>query len=466
VKSFKLAVLSGIMVVLLYAPAVSVAAETVDVSGQIEIGNSATLSEIYKQAIEHDPKLRASILETQAQIEIKKQSRAAFLPTVSLKVNRTETQQNINSSDNTVFAVSSTRFPTNELTVSLRQPVFHYDSWVGYDQASDNIRKSEVELSAARQDMIIRVIDAYMAVLLGQDDLQRAQAEAGAVESSLRLVKARRSSGQATLADLLEAKARFGSVQAMVIEAKEALANSLNRLQAVSGQRIKRVASLKKGQLLPHPEPWDAEAWEHAAEADNLKVQVQVLVVDVANKEVSRQRAGHYPTIDLVGRYNYRDTKGTLFGGGSKVGTTDVLLEMSVPIFEGGRVYYKTREAEIRHQQAQEDLEELRRSAKQKARSAFSALVSGLARIEALKQAIEAQESVVRLRKQGLRSGLNTNLKVLDAMRDLFFVRRDYAKARYEYLKNTMLLKQASGRLSDEDIAAVNSILGFKRTDS
>jgi len=426
----------------------------------------ADLSTIFRDALKNDPELRSSVLETEAQEDIRKQARAGFLPTMSLKASRTETYQNITSSDNVVFAAGKTHFPTNDVTLTLRQPVFHYDALISYRQSETNVKKSQIERAASRQDMIIRVVDAYLTVLFSQDDVTRARAEKSAVEHNLKFVEAKQRAGQASRADVLEARARYGAVQALMVETQDALARSLDGLQMISGHPVVKIASLDATHTLPRPDPEDVGEWVDAAGTDNLKVQAQKMAVDVAEKEVARLQAGHYPTVDLVGRYNYKDTKGTLFGGGSKVGTADVLVELNVPILEGGRVVYKVREAEVRYQQAKQHLEKLRRDAKREARSSFSSAVSGLSKMDALRMAVEAQEGVLQVKQQGMLSGLNTSLEVLDVQRNLFFARREYAKARYDYLKYNLHLKKSVGRLSDSDIETLNHLLHHNGSDS
>jgi len=421
---------------------------------------AADFFSIYQSAVTHDPDLQYAHIETLASDEVRKQAFANFLPSASFKASRSQTFQKITSSDNTVFAVGNTNFGTKELTVSLSQPIFHFDSFIGYGQAKERMRKADAELSAARQDMMVRMLDAYLKALFTRDDQVRALREKDAVESEVRLIRARHISGQASNIELKEAEAQMGTVKSLVVEANNALENSLDNLKILAGIPVDNIGALQGDILTMRPEPMDLNKWVKAASEQNFHVQAKKVEVEIAEDEISRQRAGHYPTLDLVGSYNFKDTKGTLFGGGSKVQTGIVGVELNIPLSSGGRVSAKTREALLRSQQAQQELEKTRRQAVRDARKAFTGVESSGAKLVALKQSVVAQEAVVHAREKGVRSGLNTSTGVLNARKKLFIIHRDYAQSRYNYLKNLIRLKRAAGILSEKDMQAVSALFG------
>jgi len=181
--------------------------------------------------------------------------------------------------------------------------------------------------------------------------------------------------------------------------------------------------------------------------------------VIVARQEVERQRAGHFPSVNLLLTRNRRDQGGTLFGGGSNVETTDLMVRLTVPIFEGGLVLAVTQEAQFRYQKSQEELEQETRSVDRVTRAAYDATLSGVGLVRALGESVVAQEGALAAKEQGYRSGLFTLLPVLDAQRDLYLVKRDYYQTRYEYLVNRLRLKQAAGTLAETDLVSVGAAL-------
>src|SRR6185503_5514008 len=179
----------------------------------------------------------------------------------------------------------------------------------------------------------------------------------------------------------------------------------------------------------------------------------------VARQEVERQRAGHWPSVNLLLNHNRRDAGSTLFGGGSNVETTDLTLRLSVPLFEGGLTSAVTQEAAYRFQKAQEEQEQERRAVERATRAAYDGTLSGASLVRALRQSVASQESALAAKDLSFRSGLLTLLPVLDAQRDLYLAKRDYAQSRYDYLLNRLKLKQAAGTLSEADLVAIGAAL-------
>ena len=222
---------------------------------------------------------------------------------------------------------------------------------------------------------------------------------------------------------------------------------------------IEGLRPLKADIPLVRPDPARVEAWLTTAENQNLRLESRRQGVVVASQEVDRQRAGHIPTINLVGTNNYTRAGGTIFGGGSNTETTNVGVTLSVPIFEGGATSSLAREAAFRYQKSREDLEAERRSLERLTRAAFQGVTSGTGLVVALGQTVQAQEKALESKEEGRKAGLITVLPVLDATRDLYAAKRDYAQARYDYLINRLKLKEAAGTLSEQDLVALNGLL-------
>jgi outer membrane protein len=160
--------------------------------------------------------------------------------------------------------------------------------------------------------------------------------------------------------------------------------------------------------------------------------------------------------VDLIGRYYDRDTDGSLFGGGSEVKTTDLVVQLNWTLFQGGYVWSRTKEARELMKAAQEQLEREVRAARRQARFGYLGVEGALSRAEALEEAVVSQGLALEAKQLGFKSGLYTSLVVLDAERDLYYAKRELAKARYDYILNSVRLKQAAGSLSESDLAAIN----------
>jgi len=434
----------------------SVAIVSILLSGAV---NAANLLDVYKLAYDNDARFQAVQFQYKIANEVLPQAKAGLLPDVAFAAERIHTEQEIVSSDNTVLGSGETDFPTTDLTLSLTQPVFRYDSWIGYQQAKSAVKQADIELSAAFQQLIFDVAGAYFAVLTAKDNLEFARVEKAAVGKQLENAISRAKTGVARITDVYDAEARFSISESREVEAENALDDSYQALQEFTGQYITQLAAVQESMPLVSPEPADPGQWTEKALTQNLALEARTISLDIATQEIKRQRAGHMPTLDLVATRNRRDTEGSLFGGGSEVDTTDYLLRFNLPIYQGGSVNSKMRVAYNEREKSMSELEAERRLVVRETHAAYLGVLSGIKKVEALKKSIIAQEKTLEVKTAGVRAGVNTLLELLDAQRDLYFAQRDYSKARYDYLLSNLKLKQATGSLSITDLEQINRLV-------
>ena len=418
-----------------------------------------TLLETYQLATQNDPKYRAAQADARASGTAIDQARAGFLPTVKLDLEHISTRQKILSTNNPVFSTGDTTFPTDSKTLSITQPIFRKDVIERFAQARAVVRQSGFTLLAAEQDLLLRTTSAYLSVLAASDSMALAAAERETVGKGLDLASERLKMGLGTITNQQDAGARFAVAQAREIEAGNKLADAKQGLREITSRLGASFQSLREVFVLAAPDPASLERWVETALAQNLSLQARQQAVEVARQEVKRQQAGHYPSLNLVLSHNRRDAGSTLFGGGSNVATTDLSFRLNIPIYEGGLTSAVTREAMHRLERSEEELELERRAVERATRVAYESTLSGIGLVRALKQSVSFQESSLEAKELGLKAGRLTLLAVLDAQRDLFLARRDYAQSRYDYLLNVLKLKQAAGTLAEADLGLVHAAL-------
>ena len=422
-----------------------------------------TLLEAYGLAVQNDPKFRSVRAETRASGTAIDQARAGFLPSARLDFERTETRNNVLRNENAFVGVGVKTYQTDSRTLSITQPIFRREVIARFAQAQAVVKQSEFTLLAAEQELMLRTTAAYLSVLAATDSVALAMAEREAVGKVLDLARERLRSGLGTITNQHDAAARHAVTQAREVEAQNKLRDARQGLREITGKLIGSVQTLRPQFALETPDPTDVERWVESALEQNLGLQARRQAVDVARQEIERQRAGHYPSLNLVLNHNRRDAGSSLvngsFGPGTLVETTDVTLRLSVPLFEGGLTSAVSREAVHRHQKSQEDLELERRSVERLTRGAYDGTLSAVNLVQALRQSVVSQESALELKEQGFKGGLFALLQVLDAQRDLYLARRDYAQSRYDYLLYRLRLKLAAGTLSEADIVSAGSAL-------
>ena len=418
-----------------------------------------SLIEAYELARDNDPRFRAAQAEFKAIGTLVDQARAGFLPSARLEFDRMETRQRIISSQNPIFGAGVTTFPTFTRTLSITQPVFRKDVIERMGQAKAVVKQAEFTLLAAEQELLLRTTAAYLVLLAANDSVMLATAERETVGKALDLARERLRAGLGTITNQYDAQARYAVTQAREIEAQNRLRDARQAMREITGKAFDKVQSLREDFKLESPQPAAVERWLETALAKNLGLSARRESVEVARQEIERQKAGHYPSLNLLLQNNRRDSGSTLFGGGSNVDTTELTLKLSVPIYEGGLTSAVTREAAFRHAKAQEELEAERRTVDRATRAYYEGVLAGVGLVDALKQSVVAQERSLESKEVSHKSGLITLLPVLDAQRDLYLARRDYAQSRYDYLINRLRLQQVTGTLSELDLAAVNAAL-------
>jgi len=421
--------------------------------------HAENLADVYALSKAGDPKYRAARYEFEAVELTQTQARAALLPNVAFEMSHTKTKQDILDSKNTVYASGSTDFPTDNRTLTIAQPIFKLAAWRGYTQAKAAVKQAAAAFGAAEQDLVLRTATAYLEALAAQDALVFAKAEKDAVKRQFDLTRQKKESGLATKANLHDAEARYALKEADEVAAQNDLADKLQALQELTGKPITQLAALHEEIPLAQPEPADIGQWVASAIDHNLALEARRQAADVAQKEVDRQRAGHYPVLDLTATKNRRTTGGSLFGGGSDVDTTDLMVRFNLPLYAGGGTQAIVEESAKRYQASLEDLERDRRLTERQTRAAYQGVTGGIVRVHALGQSVLAQESARQVKEEGFKSGLETVLAVLDAERDLYAAKRDSAQSRYDFLLNKLRLKQAVGTLSEADLAEINELM-------
>ncbi|MEM7020571.1 MAG: TolC family outer membrane protein [Pseudomonadota bacterium] len=406
-----------------------------------------TLMEVYRLAEDNDPQFRIADSERRATMELYPQARSFLMPSVSARGLYADNQGN-------GFGVD-TKFYS--FTLTLTQPLFNGALWSGFRQADARIRQSEINYAVAQQDLMIRVASRYFDVLAAKDSLDFARTTKSAIHRQLDQSKQRFEVGLIAITDVQESQAGYDLAVADEILAQNQLNTAYEALREITGQYSQTLVGLKEEIELVSPEPANIDEWANTALDNNPQLLASRLDVEIAREEVKRQRAGHYPTLDLNGQYEYSHTEqdgGNMFFNRSGYNETyGASVQLNVPIFQGGRVVSQTREAKIRHVQSLDRLEQQHRAIQRQARDTYLNVLAGISRVQALGQAVVSSKTAYEATETGFEVGTRTSVDVLNSQRDLLRAQRDYARSRYDYILNMLRLKQASGQLVVEDLA-------------
>jgi protease secretion system outer membrane protein len=308
-------------------------------------------------------------------------------------------------------------------------------------------------------NLIVRITEAYCNALYSYDNIDFSKAHLKASFEQLQLTKKRFEKGFGSVTEISEAQAAYDMALADGLEAVNGLEFNLRELEHFTGVYPDAICKLVPEKLvLTRPVPDNVESWVALAHSDNREIAAARQEIQIARKELDKQRAVRYPTLNLVGSRNYSESDNN-YTIGSTYDTYSISLQVSVPIYTGGYVSASVRQAQAKRLKAQEQLSWQERGVESNIRKYYNGVVSSIAQINAYNQAVASGETALKGTKKGFEVGLRTNMDVLDADQKLLSSKRNLAKSRYQYILNQLQLKDSSGRLSASDIDELNGWL-------
>ncbi|MFA6920200.1 MAG: TolC family outer membrane protein [Gallionella sp.] len=429
--------------------------------GAANWAQAADLLDIYHSAQSNDPVFSAARATQQAGLEKLPQGRSLLMPSVNLSAN--STYNDLTTQYRGAFpipgATGNHRYNSNGYGVTLVQPLFRQQNWLTYTEAELQVAQTDAQFKIAEQDLVLRAAQAYFDVLIAQDTVQLTEAQKTAISEQLAQAKRNFEVGSATITDTHEAQARHDLTYAQQIAAQSNLEIKQRALQQLINALPQDIRPLGAQFKLEAPLPADMEKWVDEAELNSPQLAIAHAAAELAEKEVAKNRGGHYPTVDLVANYSTNYANGSSFGVGSDTTNKSVGVQLNLPLFQGGAVNSKWREAEGNSERARQELENTHRTVALQTRQAYLGVVSGIAQVKALQQALISSESVLDASKLGQEVGVRTNLDVLNAQQQLYSTRRDLYQAEYSYLLSQLRLKAAVGALGEAELAKVNQAL-------
>ncbi len=412
------------------------------------------LTDIYRLALENDPRLLRAAAERDSAKSGVDVSRANWYPQISYGLGYSNTSGESEARNGVSFAHQ----------VSLEQTVFNLGTWKNTAITEKQAYQAEVNYLLERQQLMLRVTDAYFAVLQAQDSLEFVQAEKRAIERQLEQTKHRFSVGLTAITDVHEAQAQFDNAVAREIQAENAVEIALEGLREITGRQHSDIARLNTERFDPvRPDPRGVEQWINLAHDRNLQLLISRSGLEIANQRIELARTGHYPRVNLSASYSDSDRYARELSNISRIrNNREIGLQLSLPLYSGGGTIASTEQARNDYIAVSQTLEENRRLVERTVRSSYFDVVASISSIRAFEQAVVSAESALNATQVGLEVGTRTIVDVLDSTRNLFNARRNLSEARYTYVNRILALYQASGIISENDLITINDGLSLE----
>jgi len=412
-----------------------------------------SLPQLIEDAIANDAKFSSADAQFRANLQREPEARAAFLPHLAL------TQSDFRNAIH-VPGKPAAPYSTLGTTLSLNQSVLKWDDWETYRESKLVAINAGFVLAAARQDVLLRIMQAYLDALGAQDEAALAREHTLTLSEQLAMSRRSFALGASTVVDLNEAQAGFDAAQADQLRADAEVLRRYAALEKIVGHPVDGVESLAADVDAPMLSAESADAWIDAAVVQSWDVKQQEIALEIAAREVSKVNAGYLPSISIVGNVNHGNAafingQTNFYTGANRATSGEIGVQISIPLFDGLETHSKKTEMLALEDKAHSDLEDIRRSAALDARQSFLGVQEGIAQIAALRTAQVSAETSLRSNQKGFRTGVRINADVLNAEEKLFSTRRNLAKARYDTLLQYIRLKASVAQLDDASLAAL-----------
>jgi outer membrane protein len=419
------------------------------------------LKEALERAEKYDATLRSALADYMAAEELYPQSRANLLPDINANAFTARSGIEIERPDE----VQSIYYDTDGYNISLNQVLFNKAFWDAMEQSEALVAQAAASYEAAKQDLIIRVAQAYYNVLGAQDNVAFTEAEKEAIGRQLEQSRERFNVGLIAITDVRESQASYDNAVANEIVARNTLRNNIEALRVIIGDPIGDLAPLQEQFPLLLPEPADIDQWQQMALEGNLNLKASRFGLTAAKENYEGSRAGHYPTVNLSGSHDFDSSDNSIFGAISgtpdsrDTTTNDLRVTLSLPIYQGGGVTSRARQANAEVWSAQALVDQAIRTTVQQVRDAYLGVVSSVSSVQAFYQALVSAKTSVEATEAGFEAGTRTSVDVLLVQGRQFEAERNYARSRYDYLLDLLELQRAAGSLTREDLWKINEWL-------
>ena len=424
--------------------------------------SAENILEIYNEALENDPTYRSAEYSYLADKEIVVQGRAALLPSITLSgsTNWNEYYQN---------DVLQQEYNSFSKSARITQPLFRLDTWFNFKRSKSLTNAAEADFAYEQQSLLLRTAELYFGVLRAIDNLNAAISEEKAIKKQLDQAQQRFEVGLSAITGVQEAQLAFDLSKAARISTEGNLFSAREALNALIGREIFSLNELGDDLNVSSPYPNSKEEWVELALKNNYQLKASYLRKDAAKNNARNAASNHLPKIDIVGsgsdsetnQFNYEGFE--INGQGIPIpavtGRRNYAIQMSVPIFQGGAVSSRRKQAYSQYNQADENSLFTERRVIQEVRSQFSNVATLVANVTAQKQAVISATSALEATQVGYKVGTRNVVDLLQAEKNLYSAEKNLANAKYDYILANLRLALAAGTISPSNIADINNLL-------
>ncbi|WP_028387716.1 TolC family outer membrane protein [Legionella fairfieldensis] len=428
--------------------------------------HATDLMDIYQQALENDPLFKQAYSAYMSSSEALPQARAALYPQVGIRAFVSRNVESVAAAHDK-FEVT---YNNNQWQVNASQALFNYQAWAQIQQAKASVKAAQAGFNDAAQSLILRTANAYFQALLAKDTLNFAEAKKRANKRQLDQAEQRFKVGLDAITSVYEAKAGYDRSLAQVISARNNQINQNENLRKLTNHVYDHLSSLRDSRIpLIKPEPANVDEWVNTGLRQNYKLFAARFSLDAAREAIKMQSANSWPVFALQGNATETHNQGNNNSFNRAIfvpnrqANANVAIAMTFPVFQGGLVESKTRQAQYDFQTSSQQLEQIYRDVVVNSRIAFNTIIDGISKVKADRQTIISQQNSLESTEAQFEVGTRTMVDVVNAQQRLFEAQQQLASDQYDLINAILNLKYLAGTLTVTDLEEINSWLETTR---
>ena len=435
-------------------------------------GYAVDLMDVYHQALDNDPVFKQAYSAFLSKSEALPQAWSQLLPQLTTAALVAKNNTMINAG---TYVINQT-YQSNQWRVNASQAIFNYQAWEQVKQARATVKAAMAEFNDAAQQMMLRTSHAYLQLLLAKDTLKFEESKQRANKRQLDQAQERFNVGLDAITAVYEARAAYDQSVAEVIAIKNNLSNLNQDLSRITNHTYERIAPLRNNNIpLISPEPKIVDEWIATGLKQNYSLYAAKYLLQAARENIKSSASGNWPVFSIQGNVidthnssNPKDGKTTNALANNvfipqEQRLTTLSLNANLPLFQGGLVASKTRQAKYNFQSSGAQMELVYRNVVINTNIYFNNIINNIEKVKADRQTLNSQQNSLDSVTAQYSVGTRTMTDVVLAQQHLFEAQEQLAADQYALIDSILNLKYYAGTLNVSDLEEINAWLETTR---
>lgn len=414
-------------------------------------GLSATLWSAYQDAVHNDPIFAQQKATFQQVEQTVPEARSYLLPQFLLSAQGTHTYQNSK-------ILGNSDYNSNQYTINFSQTIFNFSQLNALRQAKLSVRAAAMLFSAQTQDLMVRFMRAYLAALQAEDLYHYTKTQYLFSKDILQMTQKKYNLKYATIIEIEQAKVQAELYRSQMITSKINAQQAMQNLSNITGVTYHHISGFHGKIPLIHLNPHNIASWVNLAKNDNLQLKAAQLDALSDKAKIETRKSDFLPNVSAVDTYSDTNQLSSQSVGSvpETIRASQVGISASWNLEQGGLTIAQVKEATSAYERSLDVMQQRYLETVTNAKNAYFGVNEGVMSVRDSQLAMHIGMSGIAHTRTAFKSGVQSIADLLQHQNRYYEAQKQYAQTLYQYILNTILLKQAAGTLSPVDIKHLN----------